>query len=215
MINNAISELTTEEQNKWYELQRGSTDPLDTLGKWTPAHRHAITCAWNNWTRTQTDAGVVLHFITKWSHKLGVQLACTVAREALRYVPEGEMRPIRAIETAERWVRGQATKQECRHAADDAGQAANTCIYTDNNDPFNASYAAAYAAYAAATEETIFAAYNTEETASYAAAAYVNSIMRADEDSNEWQCAQATELHRLCVVIADDMLKGHAADWMR
>ena len=43
------------------------------------------------------------------SRKLLVLTACECARLALKYVPEGEDRPRLAIETAERWTRGECT----------------------------------------------------------------------------------------------------------
>ena len=41
-----------------------------------------------------------------------VLAACACAETALRYVPEGELRPAQAIETARRWARGEATIEE-------------------------------------------------------------------------------------------------------
>ena len=67
------------------------------------------------------------------SRKKLVLCACECARLALKYVPAGEGRPRRAIETAEAWVRGTAgvTLADVQAAA-------------------HAAYAAAHAAYAAA-----------------------------------------------------------------
>lgn len=45
-----------------------------------------------------------------------VLCACASARTALRYVPAGEERPLRAIETAEAWCRGEATIEDVRTA---------------------------------------------------------------------------------------------------
>jgi hypothetical protein len=68
--------------------------------------------------------------------------ACLCAREVLHLVPAGEERPLRAIETAEGWCRGEATLDEVRAAR---RAAAAYAAYA------NATYAdAAYAAYAAA-----------------------------------------------------------------
>ena len=53
-----------------------------------------------------------------------VRAACRVARTALRYVPEGEERPRKAIEAAERWCRGAATLEEVRIAGAAAWAAA-------------------------------------------------------------------------------------------
>ena len=48
--------------------------------------------------------------------RLVVLAACACARTSLRYVPEGEARPLRAIETAEAWARGKATAGQVRTA---------------------------------------------------------------------------------------------------
>ena len=45
-----------------------------------------------------------------------VMSACSTAREALRFVPEGEDRPRIAIETAEAWCRSEATIEQVREA---------------------------------------------------------------------------------------------------
>lgn len=62
--------------------------------------------------------------------KVLVRGACACARTALKYVPKGEDRPLKAIQTAERWCRGKATEDECRAAsayAADAAAAAAAC----------------------------------------------------------------------------------------
>ena len=43
--------------------------------------------------------------------------ACEIARTALVHVPQGEVRPLRAIETAERFWRGEVTIDEVARAA--------------------------------------------------------------------------------------------------
>ena len=56
--------------------------------------------------------------------KAFVRIACDCARTALPFVPEGENRPRLAIEAAERWMRGEATIDEVRDAANAAANAA-------------------------------------------------------------------------------------------
>ena len=46
-----------------------------------------------------------------------VLAACACAETALKYVPEGELRPKKAIEMARKWARGKATIQQVREAA--------------------------------------------------------------------------------------------------
>ena len=90
-----------------------------------------------------------------------VLAACACARLALPYVPAGEQRPLAAIETAERWTRGEATIEQVRAAAD-AAYAAYASYASDAD--------AAYAALAASAADA---------DAAYAAAAYA---ARADLD---------------------------------
>ncbi|MDD5381875.1 MAG: hypothetical protein PHG53_09615 [Phycisphaerae bacterium] len=93
-----------------------------------------------------------------------VLTACKCARLALPYIEKGELRPLKAIETAEQWARGEngVTLDDVRHAAYAAAAAANTAAYAAD---YAADYAAAYAAAAAAAAD--YAAY----AADYAAAA--------------------------------------------
>jgi hypothetical protein len=81
--------------------------------------------------------------------KLIVSAACLCARQSLVHVRPGEDRPRIAIETAERWVRGEATIKEVRAARRAAAYAAAAdAAAADAAD--DAAYAYADAAYAAA-----------------------------------------------------------------
>ena len=94
--------------------------------------------------------------------RLIVLAACDCARLSLRYVPAGDDRSRVAIETAERWARGEATIEEVRAAA-----------------------AAAYAAYAAYAAD---AAYASADAAYAASAAVASAASAASAASNA--CAQ-------------------------
>ena len=83
--------------------------------------------------------------------KLIVLCACDIAETVLKYVPEGEDRPAKAIQTSRNWCNGTATKRECRAAA-------------------YAAYAAAYDAAAAAAAAAADAAYADAAAAAYDAA---------------------------------------------
>ena len=74
-------------------------------------------------------------------HKLIVKVACQCTRLSISYVKQGELRPLKAIETTERWIEDKATIEEVKLAADAAYSA---------NAADSASYAAYYAAYSAA-----------------------------------------------------------------
>ena len=76
-----------------------------------------------------------------------VLAACKCARLALKHVPQNEGRPLKAIETAEGWAKGEGdiTLGDVRAAADAAYDAADAAY-----DAADAAAAAAYAAYDAA-----------------------------------------------------------------
>jgi hypothetical protein len=67
-----------------------------------------------------------------------VLAACECARLALKYVPEDEKRPLVAIETAEKWTKGEATKEEMKTANAAAAYAAS---YAAEAAAYTASYA--------------------------------------------------------------------------
>lgn len=59
----------------------------------------------------------LLQKLVEVDHRAAVWCACQCARTAFCYLAESEDRPRIAIETAEAWVRGQATKEACVEAA--------------------------------------------------------------------------------------------------
>jgi hypothetical protein len=101
-----------------------------------------------------------------------VLAACDCAEMALRYVPEGEHRPRLAIETARRWVRGEATVDEV-----DAARVAAISAY------INAGYAASCAALTAYATPAPFAAHSAAAAAEEAARSAVYAAARAAADA--------------------------------
>jgi len=110
-----------------------------------------------------------------------VLCSCKCARLGLPYVPQGEKRPLVAIQTAERWAHGEGgvSLEDVRAAADAAAYAASAAsaadaAYAAASAADAAAYAAsaasaaAYAAYAAAS--AAYAAANAAAYAAYAAA---------------------------------------------
>ena len=108
-----------------------------------------------------------------------VRAACRVARTALRYVPEGEERPRKAIEAAERWCRGAATLEEL-WIAGDAGAAARNAAGAAAGD---AARAAAWAAWAASDAGAAGAAARNAAGAAGAAARNAAGDARAAAQS--------------------------------
>lgn len=99
------------------------------------------------------------------SRKELVLIACKCARTALKYVEKSEKRPLKAIQTAEKWAKEAATIEEVREAS--------TASYSAY-----AAYSvyAAYSAYAASSaasvaSSAVYAAYAASVASSAASAA--------------------------------------------
>ncbi len=103
--------------------------------------------------------------------RLIVEAACRCAEAVIGLLPEGEERPLRAIETARAWIRGEATLEEVWRASRAADAAAD------------AAYAA-YAAYAVAYAADAAAAYAADAAA---ADAYAAGRSRAKARSLEFE----------------------------
>jgi len=104
-----------------------------------------------------------------------VLVACDCASRALKYVPDGEDRPRKAIETARAWTKGRATIEQVRDAAAaaDAVYAADAAAAAAAADAVYAADAAAAAAavvYADAAAAAAAAAYAADAAAAYVAA---------------------------------------------
>ena len=137
---------------------REACEYLDTHTDWQTAWDNCPRADWMLW---------LLGRVATTDRKQLVRAACAIARTALKYVPDGELRPLTAIETAERWTEDQATIAEVRASASAAAAAYAAAA--------SASAAAAYAAYAAASVASAAAA----SAASAAYAAYADSASAA------------------------------------
>jgi hypothetical protein len=104
--------------------------------------------------------------LTPERHKKIVLAACEIARMVLKYIPEGENRPLRAIEAAEAWATGDGTIEDVRVAADAADKAAGTA----DKAAAHAANAAAHAANAANAAYAVYAASYAAYATAYATA---------------------------------------------
>ena len=104
-------------------------------------------------------------------HKEMVRIACLCARRALRHVPDGETRPLRAIEAAEAWVAkpSDAAARNAAAAADAAGAAAARAARAARNAAAAAWAAGAAGAAAAAAWAATDAAAAAAEAAEHKA----------------------------------------------
>ena len=120
-----------------------------------------------------------------------VLAACDCAELSLKYVPEGEERPRKCIETTRAWASGNATLDEVRTMRRSAAYA-------------SATYAAAYAAYAAAAYAA--AAYDADAAAAYAADAAAYAADAAADAADAADAARTKTLAK-CAVLVHKRLK--------
>lgn len=154
------------------------------------------------WVMTTEQAGVALSGLTMWDRRFDVWCACAVAREALRFVAEGELRPLRAIETAESWVRGIATAAQVESAA----AAADDAAYFPYAEAAYAATAAYAAAYVAIVESAAYFAASAAVNVAEARAASAALAARAAAYSEKYRAIRDAELIRLREVVANACL---------
>jgi len=112
------------------------------------------------------------------SRKRLVLCACALARTALKHVPAGEARPRLAIETAEKWARGEATIKQVRTAAWDAGYYAAGAARTASSAAGCAASVASCAASVASDASDAWAAGDASWTARAARAASAKIVRK-------------------------------------
>ena len=125
-------------------------------------------------------------------------LGCWCARRALKYVPEGETRPLKAIEAKEKWAKGEITREEmdaAKAAARSAARSVANAAYAAANAT-NATNAARVAAWAAARSAArASAAWVTARAAAYAAYAAASDA--------EWNAAWDAAYNKESSIQAD------------
>ena len=75
------------------------------------------------WAKCRRADWMLWYAARTCDRKLVVLAACACVRTALKYVAVGELRPLKAIETAEAWARGKAPIKQVRDAARSAAYA--------------------------------------------------------------------------------------------
>ena len=98
------------------------TDAIAWVGKRRNAQKAWDECPRGDWLLWYAALKGV-------DRKVLVLAACACARTALVHVPVGKDRPLRAIETAEAWARGEATIDQVRKAYAAAADAAAYAAY--------------------------------------------------------------------------------------
>ena len=120
------------------------------------------------WWETEQNPETLVKFFCSVDQKLGIKAACVCARWAISHfwTDKTDSRPIKAVATTEKYLRGEATLEEVRAAADAAAAAAYAVRNAENAAAYAAAYAADAAAYAAAY--AVNAAAYAENAAAYA-----------------------------------------------
>jgi 2-methylaconitate cis-trans-isomerase PrpF len=102
-------------------------------------------------------------------------LGCWCARRALKYIPEEETRPLKAIEAKEAWARGETTREEMVVARNAAYEASREAYAAANDTALDISrditlVATSAVAWAAASATASATAANAALAAEWAAA---------------------------------------------
>ena len=135
--------------------------------------------------------------------KLLVLTACKCARLSLKYVAKGEKRPLKAIETAEGWARGENTLDEVMRATDSADVA-----YAAFDAAADAAYSAADAAYAAAhAAASAYSAADAAYAAAHAAAGAAADVAYAADAAYAASAANAASAASAANAAKKDTLK--------
>jgi len=140
-------------------------EACEDLSEWAEEHGGLLADLW----RDCQDGELMLWLAARAGvdRRTVVRAACACARTALQYVPAGEERPRRALETADAWTRGKVNRAAVRAAAEAAFAAA--AAY--DAEAAYATSTAADAAGAAATPDAS-SAYALAAAAASAASAY-------------------------------------------
>jgi hypothetical protein len=151
---------------------------------WCEKNHETLESAWQDCTRSDWMLwllGKLSGSPESDSRKRLILCVCECARLTLSYVPEGENRPRIAIETAEKWARGEESVLLSDVLA--AADAAYATVYATCAIAHVAADAAADAAYAAA------------HVAAYAAAYAANAASHGKEDQAQAKCADIVRKH--------------------
>jgi hypothetical protein len=181
------------EATKWVAAQKGNAQDI-----WGRCERGD----WMLWLAARISA----------DKKLIITSACLCARTALQYVPASEERPLKCIETVERWVRGEATLDEVRQARENAyaaydasNNAASAAVATA------ATYAATYAATAAdAAANAASAAANAAANATcHAAASTAATAATYASNATAYAASKKTALKQCADIIRTVIAEVH------
>ena len=180
--------MTNDEVVTWCEKHRA----CDKAIIWMKRHGGNLAALWGDCERA--DWMLWFAAMRGCKRELYVIAACKCARRALKYVPKEESRPSKAIETAERWCDGKATKAEVRIAACAADAYAADADARGLADAA-AACAAAYAADAAACAAADAVAYAADAAACAAANAAADAVAYAAADAAAYAAACAADAY--------------------
>lgn len=227
IIDKSIQGLDRCQRSEWNEIYSIHVDdPLDRLEAWTPEHRQAVRAQLSASLMDQDDSEHALEHVARWSKKMAVALSCVVARDAMVCLTKVDRRTLSCIETAERWVRGAATSDDCHRAAITAsevppsylsGSVFYTAAFRATDKQFFASEAVVFTANAAVdnSDVTYYVSHAARDAATAAAIDAVQKLLSVEAVSGTLaDDASAIQSERLCRLMGESLLTGILADWI-
>jgi len=183
------------------------SDLLLALGQYEEEqYQFALSTTYEQFWETCPKGEWLLHWVVKeksTDHKLIVHAACQCARLALPYCTDKKQRPLKAIETTEKWCRGEATSEEVKQAGNAAwgvhsvaGSAARSAASAGSAAA--AAYAAVYAASASA-----------DAAAAAASASAYHAAPKNKEAAQQKMQLQTADLVRSLITRPDKMVEEY------
>ena len=158
-------------------------------------YQFALSLTYEQFWETCPKGEWLLHWIIKEGNtdrKAIVHAACQCVRLVLPYCTDKQQRPLKAIETTEKWIRGEATSEEVKQAGNAAWNAG-----------FSASSAGSPVYYAAYASSAIGFANYAAHAANYAAHAayYAACVVSSSETAKQAMQLQTADLVRSLIPI--------------
>ncbi len=180
----AVASLGSEQRSEWDEAHASHDgDWCSLIAQWTPEARRAVEIALHDYALASEDARDLLIEISAWSRRLGVWLACRVARQMYPVILTEQPLVNGAIEASERWVLAESTEVECMAAASGAYSI--------------------YVTYRGDVERSAFAAYAIAKMPSRAYHSAVSACVNISQSGST-----KPELRRRCIFIAEEIAQA-------
>lgn len=130
-IVSAIGKMTAEDDREWTEIHTLNNVPPSIvnwrhLHRWTESQRQLVIVELKNWCMSQDDVRIVLASIAHMDVRVGIGVACGIARSVIHLGPPADPGPLSALQLAESWVRAEVAMASVFDANEESLRQANS-----------------------------------------------------------------------------------------